>query len=148
MSTKDLRSLARQTRYPLAAFLFVQRGLDHTVRQIHGEADDEADPTERESRHVSGRDLCFGLRDFAVQQYGLLARTVLRRWRIERSEDFGHIVFAMVEAGLMHKTDEDTLDDFVDVFDFTHAFTPELSLSENGVNENGGESDASAADAE
>lgn len=139
MSAKDLRTIARQTKYPLAAFLFVQRGLDHAVRAIHGDPPEAAegsgapvveDPAARESRHITGRELCFGLRDYAVQQYGLLARTVLRRWRIETSKDFGQIVFTMVDAGLMHKTDEDTLEDFEDVFDFAHAFVPELSLSE------------------
>jgi len=137
MSTFDLRAVARETRYPLAAFLFVQRGLDFTVRRMHGEPpeDETLDPEQRESRHVTGRDLCLGLRDFATQQYGLLARTVLRRWRIERCEDFGHIVFTMVEAGLMHKNDEDSIEDFVDVFDFNTAFTPELSLSENCANQ-------------
>ncbi|MFW6059863.1 MAG: Minf_1886 family protein [Phycisphaeraceae bacterium] len=129
MSSKDLRAIAHQSKYPLAAFLFVQRGLDYTVRSIHGDPPEDEDPAARESRHVSGRDLCYGLRDYAIEQYGLLARIVLRRWRIERSEDFGHIVFTMVEAGLMHKTDEDTIADFEDVFDFSEAFVPELSLS-------------------
>ncbi len=132
MSAKDLRAIARQSRYPLAAFLFVQRGLDYTVREMHGEPPEHEDPEQRESRHISGRELCYGLRDYAVQQYGMLARTVLRRWRIDQCEDFGRIVFAMVEAGLMHKTDEDTMDDFTQVFDFNQAFTPEFSLSEKG----------------
>jgi len=136
MSSFDLRAVARETRYPLAAFLFVQRGLDFTVRRTHGDPpEEELDPGERESRHVTGRDLCVGLRDFAIQQYGLLARTVLRRWRIEQCEDFGRIVFAMVDAGLMHKNDEDSLDDFADVFDFATAFNPELSQSENCANQ-------------
>lgn len=133
MPAKDLRSVARGTPYPLEAFVFVQRGLDATVRRIHGELEEDAalSDKERECRHVSGRDLCNGLRDFAVEQYGLLARTVLRRWQVEGCEDFGHIVFAMVEAGLMHKTDDDTMADFTGIYDFADAFAPQLSLSEN-----------------
>lgn len=133
MSGKDLRAIARETRYPLAAFLFVQRGLDFTVRRLHGEPPEGAepdDPAANESRHVSGHELCYGLRDFAIEQYGLLARTVLRRWCVESCEDFGHIVFAMVDAGLMHKNEQDSIDDFVDVFDFADAFAPELSLAD------------------
>lgn len=144
MSTKDLRAIARESRYPLAAFLFVQRGLDYTVRRLHGEAAGEEDPAAQESRHVTGQDLCYGLRDFAVEQYGLLARTVLRRWRIDRCEDFGRIVFLMVDAGLMHKNEQDSLDDFVDVFDFTDAFTPTLSLSESEAKLDGSGGAASA----
>ena len=130
MAVKDLQAVVQRSRYPLDAFLFVQRGLDFTVRQTHGEPGEEQDHA-CESRHVSGAQLCMGLRDFARREYGLLARTVLRRWHINASEDFGRIVFAMVDAGLMHKTDEDTLEDFVDVFDFADAFSPELTLSEN-----------------
>ena len=134
MVVKDLNEVAEETGYPVDAFVFVQRGLDHTVKRIHGELDEGESPwidpeTGQSSRHVSGRDLCFGLRDYAVEQYGLLARPVLRRWRITRCEDFGRIVFAMVESGIMQKTDEDGLDDFNDVFEFSQAFSPELQLS-------------------
>jgi uncharacterized repeat protein (TIGR04138 family) len=128
--TDELMKAVRRTKYPLDAFIFVQRGLDHTVRGIHGELEED-DFDEMQDRHVSGTQLCLGLRSFAVQQYGLLARTVLRRWNISSCEDFGHIVFAMVEAGQMYKTDEDTLDDFVGVYDFAEAFECDLSLAEN-----------------
>lgn len=128
--TKDLIELTRESRYPLDAFLFVQRGLDHTVRKTHGEeprTDEQGQPV---SRHVSGQQLCMGLRDFAIEQYGLLARPVLRRWGVTRCEDFGRIVFAMVQAGMMQKTDEDTLDDFANVFDFAEAFPTAMELSD------------------
>jgi uncharacterized repeat protein (TIGR04138 family) len=124
--TQDLIVVARATKYPLDAFDFVSRGLDFTVRRTHG----ESKSPEPGTRHVSGRDLCHGLRDYAVEQYGLLARTVLRRWHIRDCEDFGHIVFAMVEAGLMHKTPDDSIRDFRDVFDFETAFRASLELSE------------------
>lgn len=122
----DLLSVARDTPYPLEAFIFVQRGLEYTVQMVHG---DGAEPEEPASRHVSGRLLCEGLRKFAVQQYGLLARTVLGRWHINSSEDFGQIVFAMVKAKLLAKTDDDGIDDFRDVFDFDDAFDETLSLT-------------------
>ncbi|MFN3166350.1 MAG: Minf_1886 family protein [Phycisphaeraceae bacterium] len=127
----DLAAVSKTTRYPLDAFLFIQRGLDFTVTRLHGELDDVEpfDPDEVEdSRHVSGQDLCRGLRDFAIKEYGLLARTVLRRWSVNSCRDFGEIVFAMVDAGLMRKTDDDTIHDFNDVFDFASAFEPALML--------------------
>ena len=102
--------------FPAEAFQFVRDGLGHTVRVCHGDLGPD------ESRHVDGRDLCFGLKDYAIKRYGLLARTVLRRWGITRTEDFGRIVFAMVEAGLMRKTEEDSLQDFTQVYDFDEAF--------------------------
>ncbi|MCC7204781.1 MAG: hypothetical protein IT441_06850 [Phycisphaeraceae bacterium] len=130
----DLHALARSTRYPLEAFLFVQKGLDHTVRKLHGElnADNDTDDApEPKSRHITGPQLCLGLRDHALEEYGLLAKTVLRSWHITRSEDFGNIVFAMVDAGFMQKTDEDSIEDFIDVMDFNQAFEAELELTEN-----------------
>ena len=71
---------------------------------------------------MSGQQLCEGLREYALQQWGYLARTVLRRWNITSTVDFGKIVFALVEIGQMQKTDDDTLDDFRNVFDFRAAF--------------------------
>ena len=123
--TPQLIHAVHATRYPLDAFVFVQRGLDFTVRQVHGEPDPDADPS---TRHIDGEVLCRGLRDYALEQYGLLARVVLSRWGIHGCEDFGHIVFAMVDAGLMQKTQGDSIRDFQDVFDFHHAFGQVLSL--------------------
>lgn len=122
----DLLCIARKTPYPLEAFIFVQRGLEYTVTMIHG---DGADPDDPASRHVSGRSLCEGLRQFAVQQYGLLARTVLTKWHIDSCEDFGKIVFAMVDAKLLAKTDEDGIEDFRNAFHFDDAFDETLSFT-------------------
>gem|GEM_PF-1087004 len=105
--------------FPAQAYQFVREGLAHTVKGIHG---DNAALSEDESRHVSGQQLCLGLRDYAIRQYGLLAKAVLRSWKVTETGDFGRIVFAMIEAGLMRKTDEDTLEDFLGVFDFDEAF--------------------------
>lgn len=132
MRDMDLLSVAHRTKYPVDAFLFIQRGLDYTVTQLHGKRPAKAAIDEEdESRHISGRQLCHGLRDFALSQYGFMAQAVLRRWRITSSEDFGRIVFAMVQAEMMRKTAEDRIEDFTDVFDFAEAFSPQLLLSDN-----------------
>ena len=125
----ELIEVARTTKYPLDAFLFVERGLRYTVNRIHGEAEAKSE-AEHAKRHVTGRELCLGLRDYAIEQYGPLARTVLRRWRVNASEDFGRMVFAMVEAKHMQKTDRDTIRDFTGVFDFDEAFTPAVQIVE------------------
>ncbi len=104
--------------FPPQAYQFVREGLAHTVTLIHGNGARSDD----ESRHVSGQQLCQGLKDFAIKQYGLLARTVLARWHIDTTEDFGRIVFAMIDAQYMRKTDDDTMDDFRGVYDFDEAF--------------------------
>ncbi len=106
--------------YPPAAFEFVQEGLRHTVETLR-----QAEPELPDGgRHVSGQELCVGLRDYAIKQFGGLARTVLRSWNVNRTEDFGRIVFALIEAGALRKTDEDSLEDFQGVYDFDEVFTP------------------------
>ena len=111
--------------YPPEAYDFVQQGLSFTVAHIHGDA---AKP--RASRHVSGQQLCQGIREFALNQYGMLAGTVLRLWNIHGTLDFGRIVFALIEAGQMQKTDDDTVEDFRDVFDFKTAFEADYRIPE------------------
>lgn len=132
MRDMELLSVARQTKYPVDAFLFIQRGLDFTVTRLHGKRKTSPKVDEDDvSRHISGKQLCHGLRDFAIDQYGLMAQAVLRRWRITSCEDFGQIVFAMVQAEMMRKTAEDRIEDFTDVFDFAEAFSPQSLLSDN-----------------
>jgi uncharacterized repeat protein (TIGR04138 family) len=117
----DLHEIVAMGPYPIEAFNFVREGLSYTAERVHG-GDDSGIELDR---HVSGRELCLGLRDFAVEQYGYLAPTVLRQWRICRTEDFGRIVFTLIEHGYMSKTDEDTLEDFRGVFDFSDGFSDE-----------------------
>ena len=80
----------------MEAYDFVQRGLAETAHRIH----EHVDAFGNQDRHVSGQELCLGLRDFAIDQYGLLAPMVLEMWRIRRTEDFGKMVFAMIDPRL------------------------------------------------
>ena len=99
-------------RYARAAYLFVYDALQHTVEKL-GKVS-----MPKEQRHVSGRDLLFGLSEYALDQFGPLTRTVFDHWGIRETRDFGEIVFLLVDNGLMSKTEDDSIDDFVDVFDF------------------------------
>jgi len=82
----------------------------------------EAGGLEGLNRNISGQDLCWCLRDFALKLWGMLAPLVLRRWGITSTSDFGRIVFDMVDHGFMQKEAHDVIDDFRDVFDFETAF--------------------------
>lgn len=140
---QKLLEVVTATKYPIEAFAFIQRGLDYTVRHIHGDlpqpdADTSVseqdffpeDDEQMATRHIAGKQLCWGLRDYAVCEYGLMARVVLRHWRINDCQDFGHIVFAMVDAGLMFKTEGDSIADFTGVYDFNEAFQSHLQLGD------------------
>jgi uncharacterized repeat protein (TIGR04138 family) len=108
-----LQQIADAGRFPIQAFEFVQHGLSHTVMKTHGKK-----IIPGQNRHVTGRQLCEGLREYALRRWGLMARTVLQHWNITSTLDFGRIVFTLVEAGMLKTTDEDTLEDFREVFDF------------------------------
>lgn len=133
---KTLRQVADDGGlYPVEAFEFVQLGLSFTVNRIHGKdastsqggsPSQGASPSQggspSQSRHVTGQQLCEGLRDYALQQWGLLAKTVLGRWNVTSTLDFGRIVFSLVAGGLLKTTEGDTLEDFRNVYDFKTAF--------------------------
>jgi len=80
------------------------------------------------NRHVTGQELCWGLRDYALAKWGLMAGAVLRGWNITSTEDFGRIVFALVENDFMQKEPHDTMEDFRAVYDFKTAFEEGFTL--------------------
>ncbi len=73
-------------------------------------------------RHVTGQELAWGCRDFAQQQFGLLAPVVLGHWGISRTEDFGRIVYTLVEVGLLVTQPGDSESDFEGVYQFAEVF--------------------------
>ena len=77
---------------------------------------------DRLNRHVSGQELCWGLRDLAIERWGLLAKTVLCTWKVKETRDFGNIVFDLIDRGQLRRQPSDSLSDFKNVFDFSEAF--------------------------
>lgn len=73
------------------------------------------------NRHVSGNDMCWALRDYALCRWGLLASLVLESWKIRETYDFGKLVFAMIEHDLMQKQPGDSIEDFSNVYEFREA---------------------------
>jgi uncharacterized repeat protein (TIGR04138 family) len=73
-------------------------------------------------RHVTGPELAWACRDFARQQFGLLAPSVLSHWGISRTEDLGRIVFTLVEVGLLVTQPGDSESDFEGVYQFADVF--------------------------
>lgn len=86
------------------------------------DAIDDAGGCDKLNRHVGGAELCWGLRDFALERWGMLSRTVLESWHVKQTRDFGEIVFAFINHDLMQKQDDDTINDFIDVYTFDEAF--------------------------
>jgi uncharacterized repeat protein (TIGR04138 family) len=136
------RILKTDFRYQRDAYLFVREALDYTQRWVtrsaggsrRGESSHPpAAPTKKTARtkagsasgrirHVTGQQLLEGIRLYALQQFGPMALTVLEEWGVRRCEDFGEIVFNMVENRLLGKTESDSRDDFKGGYDFHEAF--------------------------
>jgi uncharacterized repeat protein (TIGR04138 family) len=82
----------------------------------------DAGGSERLNRHVSGAEMCWGIREYAQQRWGRLARLVLSTWNLKTTYDFGRLVFAMIDVDLMQKQPSDSIEDFRDVFEFAEVF--------------------------
>ena len=109
------RIQAKDSRYDREAYAFVREALDHTQKTM-------AKDRHGRLRHITGQELLGGIRDFAQDQFGPMAMSLLEEWGVHSCEDFGEIVFNMVEAGWLAKTDKDSRADFAGGYDFVEAF--------------------------
>ncbi|MDO5554007.1 MAG: hypothetical protein Q4G68_09600 [Planctomycetia bacterium] len=125
---KFIELLKSDPRFTVESYRFVNDALEYANRcqQEEAEAEDEDVPSIIRAlsggkmpaeQHVSGRDLCYAARDFALEQYGLLAKHVLARLGIYRTGDIGEIVYNLIGIGYMQQNLNDTRADFDDVFD-------------------------------
>ena len=105
----------KDNRYELEAYLFVRQALDTTVKALNK-------PKEGPGRHVTGQELLEGIRLFTLQEFGPMSLTVLHTWSIYKTDDFGNIVFNLVESGVLGSTSEDSQADFSGGYDFEEAF--------------------------
>ena len=100
----------RDPRYSKEAYHFVSDALEHTVSKLP------------ERRHVTGQELSHGIREYALQEFGPLARDVLMSWGVKSTADFGEIVYNLIDIGVMGRTVEDRREDFKNVYDLAAAF--------------------------
>ncbi len=100
----------RDGRYHERGYLFVLAALEFAQHRLPAR------------RHLSGRELAWACRDFALEQFGLLAPTVLDHWGITRTEDLGRIVFMLIDVGLLARQESDRIEDFDAVYDFAEVF--------------------------
>ena len=110
-------SMIHQTdpRYEEDAYFFVRDALSYATKN-------QKKPDGGSRRHVTGTELLESIKDYALQEFGPMTHRVLKTWGILRTDDFGEIVFNLVESGTLGKTEEDRKEDFAGGFDFTEAF--------------------------
>jgi len=100
----------RDGKYNERAYVFVLAALEFAQTRL---------PTRR---HLSGVELAWACRDFALEQFGMLANSVLTHWGIHTTDDFGRIVFMLIGVGLLARQPTDRLEDFEGVYEFADVF--------------------------
>ena len=106
---------AQHNLYAANAYYFILDALSVTARKVK-----KQNPSH--SRHLSGLELSNGIKNYALKRFGCMSYTVMSVWGLHRTNDFGSIVYHLINAGVLGKSDEDSLEDFNDLFDFTSAF--------------------------
>jgi uncharacterized repeat protein (TIGR04138 family) len=102
------------SRYHADAYFFLREGLDHAVKLRKRKLG--------ESGHVTGQQMCEALRVLAVKAFGPMVPTVFEYWGIRKTDDFGEMVWNLIELGTFGRTDEDSREDFKNVYSFREAF--------------------------
>ena len=126
--------VAKDRQYPIEAYFFVRDALSYAADSLElshqhcGEAELYS-PESMEERHLTGQQLCEAIREFAINQFGLMSRVVLKYWGINSTSGFGDIVYNMIEIGLMKKSDQDRRSHFDNVYDFEDVFDHQFEIN-------------------
>lgn len=104
------RIIRRDPRYARAAYDFVREALRKKIEDMG------------EERHLTARQLLESIRIVGRESFGPLARTVFEHWGVRTTEDFGNVVFNLIDEEEMGKTDDDHISDFAAVYEFEDAF--------------------------
>ena len=129
--------LEEDTRYKFEAYQFIRESLQYAHEHLNlpnvavgDEEHQEAEVPfgEPQQTHVTGQQLCESCRQYALEQYGYLAKMVLGRWGIESTSDLGELVYNLIRIEQMRKSETDRREDFDDVYDFENAFDPKFEL--------------------
>lgn len=107
--------VASDPRYHREAYVFLRDALDFTTKQ-------QKKTKGASVRHVAGPELLDGVRQYALKEFGPMVMTVFSHWGLKTTEDIGNMVFNLIAAGIFGKTEEDSIDDFRNVFDFHEVF--------------------------
>lgn len=130
MRHPDIAEIVRRDRrYAYEAYEFIFEALTHTQKRVGRIPVEGQNPSEE--HHVTGREIVEGAVDLARCEFGMLAKTVFQQWGVLRSDDLGEIVFNLIEANLLSKTERDHRSDFVGLCEMDHALSEGFSITLN-----------------
>lgn len=90
----------RETAYSPDAYRFVAEAVNFTVGKLPAH------------RHVTALELLKGAREMAINEYGAVAREVLREFGIKSASDVGKIVYLLISVNLLSSSEDDSPEDF------------------------------------
>jgi uncharacterized repeat protein (TIGR04138 family) len=102
-------------RYSPEAYEFISKAVVFTMLNLGRD--------KSPNHHVSGKELLEGFRQYAIQEFGPMAGDILKSWGLTNSNAVGNVVFNLVNRQLLGKSENDTLLDFKDGFDFEKVFS-------------------------
>lgn len=105
-----LKVIDRDKRYDPESYSLVMSALDFTTKKLGRRG------------HVTAEELLDGIKEYTIDQFGPMSRVVLEHWGIKTTNDFGEIVFNMIDVGMLGKTNNDSREDFNNRFDFKSVF--------------------------
>ena len=117
-----VRNRSSQRKFHAHAYDFVFSAMRFTQENLGRNRSSE------QFGHITGPELLDGVRELGLRHFGMLAIPVFSRWGIRSTDDFGRIVFELIERGEMRKTDDDHLTDYQGVYDFRKVFYEEYTL--------------------
>ena len=123
--------VARDDRYETDAYHFVRDALAFAADslELSNQYRHESEIHQSaEEHHLTGQQLCEAIREFAMNQFGYMARIVLKNWGIDSTSAFGDIVYNMIGAGLMKKSAQDKRSHFDNVYEFEVAFDQQFEI--------------------
>jgi len=95
------------------AYYFTLDALNHQVEELSVR------------RHLSGPEVLGGVVRLAHRRFGEEAARILNGWGITCTRHVGEIIYDLIEAGILSKTEDDRLEDFEGGFDLNDALNEE-----------------------
>lgn len=123
--------LQKDQRYHLEAYQFVREGLAYAQKVMKMPPSQDEASENPQDHHLTGQQLCQAIKEYALEEYGFMAKTVLNSWGVFTTSDFGEIVYNLIRIREMRKSKTDKREDFDDQFEFEEAFQPKFELSKD-----------------
>ena len=118
--TDDQIEFLKRSKYPLEAYDFAFEAFRFAANRHESQTDTGGE--ERPNSRSPEESLCRTFCDYAISKYGIRAQETLAGWSISKTDDFGCVMLALVEVGLVQFEGSGELGNFDGLFDLDAVF--------------------------